>query len=70
MIGRPPVRRPPVKKQLSDVEMAGLRDVAHDAVITQPLYKRLVALGLVEQKRGQWKLTHQGEIEMLFRVAR
>jgi hypothetical protein len=69
MIGRPP-RRPPVKKQLSDVEIAGLREVAHDAVIAQPLYKRLLALGLVEQKHGQWKLTHQGEIEMLFRVAR
>lgn len=66
----PPGRRPISRQPLSDVEMNALCCVANNTVIGQRMYERLRKLGFVEQKLGRWNLTHQGQIQMIFRGAR
>lgn len=63
-------RRAAPKQPLSPVEMNALCSVANDKIIGRPMYKRLQKLGFVEQKSGRWGLTHQGQIQMIFRGAR
>ena len=66
----PPGRRLTPKSPLSDVELKALFHVANNTVIDQPMYERLQKLGFVERKSSRWDLTHQGQIQMLFRGAR
>ncbi len=54
----------------TEEEMRALRDVADGAVVQPLRCRRLNALGLLEQKRGGWVLTNQGEIALMFRKAR
>ncbi len=54
----------------TEVELRALRDVADGAVVQPLMCRRLNTLGLIEQKRGGWALTNQGEIALMFRKAR
>jgi hypothetical protein len=55
---------------ITEVEFRALRDVADGAVVQPLTCRRLNTLGLIEQKRGGWALTNQGEIALMFRKAR
>jgi hypothetical protein len=58
------------KPEPTKVEFRALRDVADGAVVQPLTCRRLITLGLIEQIRGGWTLTNQGEIALLFRNAR
>jgi hypothetical protein len=63
-------RRPKPKQPLSDMELKALCSMADGKVLSQPTYERLKKLGFIEQGSGGWKLTHQGQIEVIFCGAR
>lgn len=69
-MGLPLGRRPASKHLLSIVEMNALCCVANNTPVHQKICERLQNLGFVEQKSGLWKLTHQGQIQVMFRGAR
>jgi predicted transcriptional regulator len=69
-MGLPLGRRPASKHLLSIVEMNALCCVANNTAAQQQICERLQNLGLVEQKSGRWRLTHQGQIQVMFREAR
>jgi hypothetical protein len=54
----------------TESETAALRGVQRGTVIHPLLCKRLKALGLIEQIRGGWILTQQGQISLMFDGAR
>jgi hypothetical protein len=62
--------RGPKKPELTEEELCALRNVADAAVVHPLMCRRLNTLGLIEQIRGGWTVTHQGEIALLFRNAR
>jgi hypothetical protein len=51
-------------------QFAALGDVALHRVVTPAAYRVLKNLGLVEQKLGGWRLTHEGQIRLTFKGAR
>jgi ribosomal protein S19E (S16A) len=66
-----PAKRPPAKgPELTDKEMAGLRDVANQRAVEASLLERLNKIGLVEQKSGAWTTTQKGHITLMFASAR
>jgi hypothetical protein len=64
--------RPSSVKQpeLTDRENAALVAIASGAIVEPLLCQRLKALGLAEQTRTGWALTHQGQICLIFKKAR
>lgn len=56
--------------QLTDKEKVALRGIAQGAIVEPLLCQRLKTLGLVEQTRGGWVLTPQGQICLMFQGAR
>jgi hypothetical protein len=50
--------------------LRALRNVADGAVVQPLMCRRLNALSFIDQIRGGWTLTNQGEIALLFRNAR
>jgi hypothetical protein len=69
MAYRPP-HGAPKGHVLSDVEIAVLRNITHQQMVTPPSYRRLKRLGLIEQKLDGWLLTQQGRIHLMFINAR
>ena len=65
-----PTKRPPPKApDLSDKEMAGLRDVANHRVVDPTVIGRLNKVGLIEQNSGLWTTTQAGHIRLMFHSA-
>ena len=60
----------PKRPAPTEPETAALREIRRSAVVHPLLCKRLKALGLIEQMRGGWRLTQQGEILLMFDGAR
>jgi hypothetical protein len=56
--------------ELTDREKAALQAIASGAIVEPLLCQRLKALGLAEQSRAGWALTHQGQICLIFKNAR
>ena len=66
-----PAKRPPPKApELSDKELAALRDVAKQGIVEANVLQRLTKLGLVEEKSGTWATTQEGHITLMFASAR
>jgi hypothetical protein len=56
--------------ELTDREKAAIQAVASGTIVEPLLCQRLKALGLIEQVRGAWALTQQGQIRLIFQGAR
>lgn len=62
-----PRRRQPSGPRLSAEQFTALGDVAHNRVVAPEAYRVLKHIGLIEQKLGGWRLTHEGQIRLTFK---
>jgi hypothetical protein len=61
----------PKGPELTPREYRALRDISQHLIVGQPLLlDRLKDLGFVEQKVGDWVLTQNGHIQLMFGAAR
>jgi hypothetical protein len=59
-------RGAPKGQPLSFEEIAALRDVANRKAVKPTSSRCLKKLGLIEQRLGDWSLTQQGCIQLMF----
>jgi hypothetical protein len=63
-------RKIPKAPALTEEQITALRDVSHGKTVASSIGRRLVTLGLIEQGLSGWTVTHQGQIQLMFRNAR
>jgi hypothetical protein len=58
------------RRELTETEKVGLRNVANGVPVDAALSRRLKKLGLAEQKENVWTTTQQGHVQLMFQKAR
>ncbi len=58
------------RRDLTDTEKVGLRNVANGLPVDAALSRRLKKLGLAELNENVWATTQQGHVQLMFHKAR